>query len=313
MFLDEIEILPVIAKTKSFSQAAKLLYLSRPALSNKIESIESMYGVKLYNRTSQGVTLTEAGYIITEYAKQIIKTKKQMDQELASLNESFIPSLTIGASYADGTYLLPKLIKGFRDKNPDSKIHMDVGYEPELIDKMYNSQINFSIIKGPCLNNDFYCHLLGYKRLVFLAPNLPPWNELRQPVEIKNLYPLPMIIYEWESARHLIGDQHFRKQHGDSLSNYNVVARLDTYDAMLQGIQCGLGFGLVPEVIAEKYRNNPNIITLAVKTSPVYYQVNLVYYKMAELSTEAQAFIEYIQDQSPRDYFEDISNYSVYK
>lgn len=307
MLLEEMKIFTAISKSRSFSQAAKQLHISRPALSKKIESLEYKYGVKLYNRTSQGVTLTKAGRIITEYAVRFIDINNEMDQELAALQESFLPTLTIGASYADGTYLLPSLIKSFYKKNPDSRIHLEVGYEPELLNKMQNSQIDFSIIEDQCIFNDFHCQLLGYKRLICLAPNIPPWSELRKPVEVRKLLPLPMIIYEWESGRHYIGDQHFRKYHGYRLKDYNVVVRLDTYEAMIEGIRSGLGFGLFPEEVAKKYLYDSRIICLDLKTEPIYYQVNLVYYKMKDLSLEAKAFIQFIQDNYPQDYFEKIA------
>ncbi len=300
MFLeDELDIFLVIAKTRSFSQAASKLHMSRPALSNKIKMLESQYGVEFYKRSSQGVTLTEAGNIITEYAKRIIKLKDKMDEDMAALNESYIPNLVIGGSFADGANLLPKLIKKFKEENPSSKIHLDIGYEADLLDKMYNYQIDFSIIEDRCSNSDFQCHLLGYKKLVCLAPNLPPWNELRQPVNVRRLLPLPKIIYEWESGRHLVGDRHFRRE-GYKLSDYNVVVRLDSHEAMIQGI----GYGWFPAVIAEKYLNTPHIICLSVDTEPVYYEVNLVYYKMHELSDQAMAFINLIHEHCPKDYFD---------
>mgnify|MGYP000901354334 FL=1 len=300
---DELELFLVIPKAKSFSQAAKKLHMSRQALTNKIKVIESKYGIKFYNRTPKGVTLTEGGKIVTKYAKCIANIKRKMDEELAALQESYIPSLTIGGSFADGAHLIPKLINSFRRQNPDVKIHLDIGYEPELFAKMYNSQIDFSIIEDQCNESDFNCHLLGYKRLVCLAPNLPPWNILRQPVNVRKLLPLPKIIYEWDSGRHLIGDRHFRRE-GYKLSDYNVVVRLDSYEAMIEGILNGLGYGWFPAIVAEKYQNNPRIITIDVDTEPVYYEVNLVYHKMNELSDEAKAFIKLIKEQCPQNYFD---------
>lgn len=304
MFLDdELQIFLVIAKTKSFSQAASKLHMSRPALSSKIKILESQYRVQFYNRSSQGVTLTEAGSIITEYAKRINKLKDKMDEDMAALNESYIPNLIIGASFADGSYLVPNLIKKFQTENPGSKMHLDVGYEPELFEKMYNFQIDFSIIEDQCKNSDFQSYLLGYKKLVCLAPNLPPWNELRQLVDVRKLLPLPMIIYEWESGRHLVGDRHFRRE-GFKLSDYNVVVRLDSYDAMIQAIINGIGYGWFPVVIAEKYLNKPNIICINVDTEPVNYEVNLVYYKMHELSDEAKSFIHLLREHCHKGYFD---------
>ncbi len=300
---DDLEIFLTIAKTKSFSQAANKLHMSRPALSNKIKMLESQYGIQLYSRSSQGVTPTEAGTIITEYSKRIMKLKEKMDADMAALNESYIPNLVIGGSFADGANLVPRFVRKFKEKNLHSKIHLDIGYEPYLIEKMYNYEIDFSIIEDQCNNSDFQCHLLGYKRLVCLAPNLPPFNELRQPVDVRRLLPLPMIIYEWDSGRHLIGDRHFRRE-GYKLSDHNVVVRLDSYDAMIQGILNGIGHGWFPSIVAEKYLNDPRIICLNIDTEPVYYEVNLVYYKMHELSEEATAFINLIKEDCPRDYFD---------
>lgn len=170
---------------------------------------------------------------------------------------------------------------------------------------MYDFQIDFSIIEDECKNSDFHVHLLGYKRLICLAPNLPPWNEAWQSVKIHKLASLPMIIYEWESGRHLIGDRHFRRE-GYRLADQNVVARLDSYEAMIEGIVNGLGWGWVPAVVADRYTNNPNVIVMEINTKPVYYEVNLVYHKMKDLSSEATAFIQFIKDNLPKDYFEQI-------
>lgn len=170
---------------------------------------------------------------------------------------------------------------------------------------MYDYEIDFSVIEDQCNNSDFECQLLGYKRLVCLAPNLAPWNQLRQPVSVRKLLPLPMIIYEWDSGRHLVGDRHFRRE-GYKLSDYNVVVRMDSYEAMVQGILNGLGYGWFPAVVAEQYLNSPNIISIDVDTEPVYYSVNIVYNKMHELSEEAKAFIKLLREQSPQGYFEKI-------
>lgn len=70
MQLDDIEILMVISETKSLSQAAERLYMSRPGLSQKIANIEARYGTKLYNRTSTGVVPTAAGQIVTKFAPE---------------------------------------------------------------------------------------------------------------------------------------------------------------------------------------------------------------------------------------------------
>ena len=71
MQLDDIEVLVTVAETKSLSQAAERLYMSRPGLSQKIANIEARFGMKLYERTSTGVVPTPAGVIVTKFARKM--------------------------------------------------------------------------------------------------------------------------------------------------------------------------------------------------------------------------------------------------
>ena len=76
MQLDDIEVLVTVAETKSLSQAAEKLYMSRPGLSQKIANIESRFGMKLYERTSTGVVPTPAGVIVTKFARKMTSLGK---------------------------------------------------------------------------------------------------------------------------------------------------------------------------------------------------------------------------------------------
>ena len=65
-------------------------------------------------------------------------------------------------------------------------------------------------------------------------------------MKIKTLLEWPMIIYEWHSGRHMVGNRHFRDRYGISLRDHNMVARFDTHEAMMNGARAGLGWTSVP-------------------------------------------------------------------
>ena len=89
MQLDDIEVLITVSETKSLSQAAEKLFMSRPGLSQKIANIETRYGTKLYERTSTGVVPTPAGVIVTKFAHKISTLESALAAELAATDESF--------------------------------------------------------------------------------------------------------------------------------------------------------------------------------------------------------------------------------
>lgn len=303
MLLDEIEMLVVISESRSLSQAAERLHMSRSSLSQKIHRLESEYKTTLFERTSQGVTPTRAGQIVTRFAEQTLSARRELTAELAALGESFIADIIVGTSFADGVALLPGIVKKFHDERPDVKIHLEVGYEPEILRKMSNFAIDFSVLEDKEILSGFTWDCLGQKRLVCLAPNMHPFNRLSQPVKYEVVLPLPMIIYEWESGRHMVGDRHFREHHGIGLNRHNVVARMDTHEAMLEGVRSGLGWGMFPEAIADRCKDDPDIMKVDIHTPDIYYDVSVVTFDNKPLSALSREFLNFMKSNIPKGYF----------
>lgn len=153
MLLDDIGIFTVISETKSLSQAAERLYMSRPGLSQKIANIEARYGTKLYVRTSTGVVPTAAGQIVTKFAKKIATLETALSAELAAVDEHFDSTIEVGMSMNDGVALLPALVKRFHDLHPDALVHLDAGYEPELMEKLKSGKLDFALLENQPLDD----------------------------------------------------------------------------------------------------------------------------------------------------------------
>ena len=187
MQLDDIEVLVTVAETKSLSQAAEKLYMSRPGLSQKIANIESRFGMKLYERTSTGVVPTPAGVIVTKFARKMTSLESALAAELAAVDENFDSTIEVGMSLADGVALLPALVKKFHDLHPDALVHLDAGYEPELMKKLKDGDLDFAILENESIEDDISSETLGLSQLVFCAPDKPPYNSVPQPVKVKTL------------------------------------------------------------------------------------------------------------------------------
>ena len=303
MQLDDIEVLVTVSETKSLSQAAEKLYMSRPGLSQKIANIEARFGTKLYERTSTGVVPTPAGVIVTKFARKMTSLESALAAELAATDESFDSTIEVGMSFADGVALLPPLVKKFHDLHEEALVHLEAGYEPELMEKLKEGKLDFAILENEPIEDGLVSETLGHSKLVFLMPEKPPYNSVPQPIRVKQLLEWPMIIYEWNSGRHMVGNRHFRDRYGVSLRDHNMVARFDTHEAMVSGVRAGLGWGTVPRCVAERYRNDPNILWPEVDTDPMRYPVDLVWALDRAISPLAVEFMDFIRSNIPDGYF----------
>ncbi len=302
MLFDDIELLLVLGNAKSLSQAADQLYISRPGLSQKIANIEKKFGMPLINRTSSGISLTQAGETVVKFAQNVSNMERVLASQIAAIDEHFPANLSIGMSLADGVALLPALVASYF-KETESRIHLDAGYEPYLVEKLKDGELDFALLENQPPEPGLVIEELGYKKLVFLAPNEPPYNQIIHPVPVKTLLEWPMILYEWHSGRHIVGNRHFRERYSLSLKDHNMVGCFDTHEAMIEGVKAGLGWASLPECIYERYRNDPDLILFKVNTGPMWYPVSLAWSTEHVMSDAAREFRDYIQRNEPEGYF----------
>lgn len=304
MQLDDIEVILTVANTKSLSQAAERLYISRPGLSQRLNNIEARYGAKLFDRKTSGVYPTRAGEIVIKFAKKINMLESGLAAELAAVDEHFDSTIEVGMSLNDGVELLPRLVKKFHDIHPDAMVHLEAGYEPQLIQQLKEGKLDFALVENQQIEDGITQETLGYSRLYFVAPMKAPYDSVPQPVSVDMLLEWPMIIYEWESGRHMVGNRHFRERYGISLTDHNMVARFDTHDAMINGVKAGLGWGTVPGCIKNRYHNTPGLLWFDVDTPPMLYPVDIALLADHAISPLAQEFIEFIKVNIPKGYFQ---------
>ncbi len=303
MLFDDIEVLIVLSEAKSLSQAADKLFMSRQGLSQRITNLENRAGTTLYDRTSTGIRMTRAGELVTNFARNTANLERSLVAQLAAIDERFDATIEVGMSFNDGVALLPKLVGGFMEEVPDARVHLEAGYEPQLIEKLHKGELDFALLENQAEEPGLVNEVLGYTKLVFIAPNKAPYNNQTKPVSIDTLLAWPMILYEWNSGRHMVGNRHFRERYGLSLLDHNMVARFDTHEAMVEGAKAGIGWATIPKCIYARYKNDPDITRFKVNTGPMWYPVSLAWSNERILNDSARLFIEYVKQNIPEGYF----------
>lgn len=122
MDLKHLEYIVAIAEEKNISRAADKLYISQPTLSLFLSKLEQELGVCLFNRLKNALTLTYAGEIYVQAAKEILSTKKQAYKIIEDIIDFKKGHLTIGIPPDRGTTILPSIFPRFHEKYPGIKI-----------------------------------------------------------------------------------------------------------------------------------------------------------------------------------------------
>ena len=131
-----------VYRNRSFSRAAEELHVSQPWLSAAIKKTEQELQLKLFDRTTNPVSLTEAGRFYIEQIEEIMAIEERMQQRFARMRAVSGETLRIGSSMFFCTYVLPSLLRDFRSQNPQAAITLVEGNPDDLVQKLLKGELD---------------------------------------------------------------------------------------------------------------------------------------------------------------------------
>lgn len=152
MTLRHLKIFVAVADCGSMSAAANKLYISQPTVSQAIAEIEKNYNIRLFERLSQKLFITDDGIRLLSYARHIIDSFESM--ELAMQNAGENSHLRIGCSVSVGTYLLNELLDDAEKRLNDCKVSVIIDNTSSIESLLLNNEIDVGIVEGIIANED---------------------------------------------------------------------------------------------------------------------------------------------------------------
>lgn len=138
-----------MARYKSFSKASDYLFVTQPAVSKRVASLEAELGVELFNRIARTVSLTEAGKQLLGRAQELVNQADELQRYASNLNEDISGNLSISVSHHIGLHRMPPVLRSFNERYPD--VNLDIRFEDS--DQAFNSveqgDIEFAVITLP--------------------------------------------------------------------------------------------------------------------------------------------------------------------
>ena len=180
MNLKQLEAFVQVAEGKSFSKAAKELFLTQPTISAHIASLERELNARLFVRNTKEVSLSEDGKDLYRYAKQIIDLQKQIEERFETEEEGSRRCITIAASTIPAQYLLPRVLKRFNEKYPDEQIKIMESDSSKVVSQIVDHIVDVGFT-GTVLEKKHCRYLPFYKdKLAVITPNTERYRRLKE-------------------------------------------------------------------------------------------------------------------------------------
>ncbi|TCP30546.1 DNA-binding transcriptional LysR family regulator [Scopulibacillus darangshiensis] len=144
----DLQIISVLAEEGNMRKAAERLFVSQPALSQRLHSIEMDWDTKIFVRSKRGLALTAAGEKIAAYASETLSREEDVKEIIASNDTEVYGTLKLAVTSIIGQYWLPEVLKRFVEKHPLVKISLVTGWSSEILQHMYEADCHIGIIRG---------------------------------------------------------------------------------------------------------------------------------------------------------------------
>ncbi|MEA2666550.1 MAG: hypothetical protein QOI11_3494 [Candidatus Eremiobacteraeota bacterium] len=170
MELRDLRSFVAVAQHRNFSRAAEQLRVSQPALSEQIRKLEDELGAPLFERTSRGALLTDAGEALLPQARAVLAQAELAAETVRSVANGVAGTLTLG--FIDSAWLgiLPPLIRRFAERYPNVKLRLrELGTRQQL-EALEAGEIDVGIVRGPVWNAGLAGRLIATESLVIALP-----------------------------------------------------------------------------------------------------------------------------------------------
>ncbi|HEB80392.1 MAG TPA: LysR family transcriptional regulator, partial [Chromatiales bacterium] len=121
-----LQVFHAVARLLSFTKAADALHMTQPAVTFQIRQLEEYFDTRLFDRTHNRISLTDAGQRVYEFADRIFQLYGEMENAVRKITGEVSGVLLIGASTTIAEYMLPSLLGGFKSEYPDVNIQLKV-------------------------------------------------------------------------------------------------------------------------------------------------------------------------------------------
>ena len=165
--MNEKDYIYEVYKEKSFSQAAKNLYLSQPALSASVKKVEKELGITIFDRSTSPIVLTEEGKVYIESIEKIRSIEEEMNNKLSDMVELKSGKIRVSGENFVSSFIMPKIIMEFTKRYPGIEIELVESNSPDLRQLLLNDSIDLLIAHE--FDKDFYKSIPLFEETLLLA------------------------------------------------------------------------------------------------------------------------------------------------
>lgn len=275
-----------IARSGSFTAAARELHLTQPAVSHSIQGLEEELRCRLLDRVGRTVTLTQAGEQLLTHAQRILEEMDAARSGLNDLGRWGSGRLRVGTSTTSCQYILPAVLREFKESFPRCIIQIEPADTPKALELLRQRRVDLALALEPPVDADLEFRPLFTDELQFLVSPFHPWARAGrvQQDEIKRQH---FILYSRGSYLSEMIDEYFRRER----IVLSTAIELGNMEAIKELVKLGLGVSILAPWVAQKELREASLRALPLGRRPLKRHWGILLRKGQSLTLAQETFV----------------------
>jgi DNA-binding transcriptional LysR family regulator len=296
-----LQVFNTVAKLLSFTKAAETLHMTQPAVTFQVRQLEEHFDTRLFDRTHNRISLTEAGQRVYEYSTRILGTYSEMENAVRELTEEINGVIVIGASTTIAEYMLPALLGDFKAIYPNVSVRLKVSNTDGIVNMVEANIIDLGVVEAPVNEKNLEVEICRHDELVMVVK---PDHELAKlsKVSASKMTEYPYICREEGSGtREVILD--YLQNYGLSSNDLNIIMELGSQESIKGAIESGMGISILSQATINKELQLGTLVAVPLEPRlerPISFVYKKQKFRRRALEELLKFALSYIEDRKSK-------------
>jgi DNA-binding transcriptional LysR family regulator len=281
----QLQAFHVLARNGSFTETAKILHLSQSAISHSMKALELNVGCRLFDKAGKKAVLNQAGEQLLLRAERILDEMGQARTEIRHLCQWGQGRLRVSATPTACQYLLPSVLREFKESFPKCTILIEPGDTPQALEMLRHNRVDLALTLQPPHTDRIAFRPLFSDQLKFLVSPLHPWAKIKH-VPRDQITGQSYILYNKGSYTFRIIAHYFSRE----AINLHSIFELGSMEAIKEMVKLGLGVGILAPWIAQKEIEEGSLVAISPGRRKLTRQWVIAHWKSRRLSLPEETF-----------------------
>jgi DNA-binding transcriptional LysR family regulator len=278
------------AKSQSFTQAARELYITQPAVTAQMKSLESTCQFTLFRKKGRNLHLTHEGRTLFEHVCKIFEYEKEIEESIVGMHKLSVGKLRIGTTKTYARFLMPSLVSRFLREHPQVKIIVNEGSSQDVILDLLEFKNDIALITKAVVRAEVSFTPFRREELVLiLSPNHP--LAARGRISFEQLAEVPIIMKELGSGTRKVVDQLFQTHNRIP----KIFMETGNTELIKQLVMQGEGVSFLVNIAVAQEISQKTLATVELEGHKLALDVDIAHLHDQLPSPAVQAFVDMLQ------------------